>query len=104
MPALNTELNKVVETWHTPPPTPSTNSPSTITGAFLYPLARVVWPTTLLKENSSPGINIVPSIALAASDIFSDLPATLELKEVENSERIKFIFFISSVVLLGTCP
>ena len=47
-PEYNTALNKVDETWHTPPPIPYATLPLLITCASLYPFSALLTPVCLL--------------------------------------------------------
>ena len=49
----NAALYSVEETWQIPPPISSTTLPPLYIGAALYPASIVLFPTTLLYENSS---------------------------------------------------
>jgi hypothetical protein len=66
-PASQAALKTVVATCETPPPTPSSYFPPTITGAERKPRASVRGPTCSLKENVAPGAIRVPSRWAVAS-------------------------------------
>ena len=66
-PASYAELNTVVETWHTPPPSPVVSSPLMITGASRKPFDALRSPVVPLKEKVAPGATSVPSIRCETS-------------------------------------
>ncbi|OPZ50662.1 MAG: hypothetical protein BWY92_00699 [Firmicutes bacterium ADurb.BinA052] len=75
-------LYRVVDTWHIPPPIPGTSSALTMMSASRKPRSGVLGPTTSLKEKTSPGAMMVPSIMAAPSRIFSDRLTLLALNFV----------------------
>ena len=62
----------VVETWHTPPPTPSTNCPPEIIFAGRKPFACVLAPTISLNEKVQPAPRISPLILEQASEMLEE--------------------------------
>ena len=66
-PASYAALKTVVETWHTPPPSPVWSSPLMITGASRNPLSAFRSPVVPLNENTWPGRISVWSMRLDTS-------------------------------------
>ena len=63
----------VDESWHIPPPIPSTTCPLEYILDSLYPAEMVLAPTIELYENSSPGESILPLIFSEANSKFCAL-------------------------------
>ena len=66
-PASYAALKTVVDTWHTPPPSPVSTSPLMITGASRKPLAAERSPVAWLNEKVAPGAISLRSTRCATS-------------------------------------
>src|SRR4051812_13646405 len=69
-PLQNAALNTVVETWHTPPPTPFCVRSAAITYPSTNPCASSMPPTVCRNENVPPGGTTAPLISPAATRMF----------------------------------